>query len=128
VDTASDSSNETREEATVSLATAQQVRAVLADLLARAPVPAALEGLPIELWLERIVPVAVAAELLCLTPETVLKKHRAKLLPLDGRKFGMRLRDALKLEPSTRRPRKPSNQFRAEPETVAVPGRPATEA
>ena len=86
---------------------ARQVRSVLTDLLSgTAPVPPVLEGLPIELWLERILPVAVAAELLCLTPETVLKKYRLKLIQLDGRKYGMRLRDALKLEPKGSHARK----------------------
>jgi hypothetical protein len=78
---------------------ARQVRAALADLLTgTTPVPPGLEGLPVELWLERIIPVAIAAELLSVTPETVLKKYRANLIPLDGRRFGMRLRDALKLK------------------------------
>jgi hypothetical protein len=88
------------EEGTVSLEVAEQVRLVLADLLAKAPsVPPLLEGLPIELWLERIVPVAVASELMGgLTSETILKKYRDKLILLDGRKYGLRLRDALLLE------------------------------
>ena len=85
------------------LAIAQQVREVLVELLGRAPVPPGLEGLPIELWLRRIVPVAVAADLLGLTPETVLKKYRSQLISLDGRKFGMRLSDALKLKPRRRK-------------------------
>lgn len=99
VDTVSNN-NEKRNEGAVSSEIAHQVRAALANLLIGAtPVPPVLEGLPIELWLERIVPVAVAAELLCLTPETVLNKYRPQLIQLDGRKYGMRLRDALKLEP-----------------------------
>ncbi len=96
----STNNNEKHEQGTVSLEIAQQVRTALADLLGvRAPVPPVLEGLPIELWLQRIVPVAVAAELMGgLTSETVLNKFRDKLIPLDGRKFGMRLRDALMIE------------------------------
>jgi hypothetical protein len=78
------------EEATVSLEIAQQVRAFLASLVKKIPpVPPLLEGLPLELWLERIVPIALAAELMGgLTSETVLKKYRDKLIQLDGRKFG----------------------------------------
>jgi hypothetical protein len=75
------------------------VRTILVELLeAKGPVAPALEGLPTELWLERILPVAVAADLLNLSPETILKNHRDKLIPLDGRKFGMRIKHALKLE------------------------------
>jgi len=65
-----------------------------------------LQGLPIEIQLKRVIPVAVAAELLCITPETVLKRFRAKLVPLNGRRFGMRLHDALRLEAPRRRARK----------------------
>jgi hypothetical protein len=95
------SNNDKREE-TVSPEIVRQVRAALADVLSKAtPVPPVLEGFPIELWLERIVPTAVAADLLNLTPETLLTnpQYRSKLIPLAGRKLGMRLRDALKLEP-----------------------------
>lgn len=103
MDTTTDN-NDRHEETTVSPEIVQQVRAVLAELLqSKAPVPPVLEGLPVELWLERILPTAVAADLLNLTPETVLEKYRDKLIPLDGRKFGMRLRDALKLEPKRRK-------------------------
>jgi hypothetical protein len=92
------------EEGTVSLEIAQQVRIALANLLGvKAPIPPVLEGLPIELWLKRIVPIAVAAELMGgLTSETVLKKYRDKLIPLDGRKYGMRLGDALRLDKRAR--------------------------
>jgi hypothetical protein len=49
------------------------------------------------------VPIAVAAELMGgLTSETVLKKYRDKLIPLDGRKYGMRLGDALRLDKRAR--------------------------
>lgn len=96
MDTVSDNNGD---EATISPEIARQVRSALVDLLSKTPpVPPVLEGLPVELWLERIVPVAVAAELLCVTPETILKKYRSMLIQLDGRKYGMRLRDALKLE------------------------------
>jgi hypothetical protein len=93
-------SDDKREEGTVSIEIAQQIRAALADLLGlKPPLSPALEGLPIELWLQRIVPTAVAGELMGgLTPETVLKKYRDKLIPLDGRKFGMRVADALRLK------------------------------
>ena len=99
MDTINNSTSDDESRDTVSPEIVLQVRAALADLLSKTtPVPPVLEGLPVELWLERIVPIAVAAELLCLTPETVLKKYRSMLIQLDGRKFGMRLRDALKLE------------------------------
>jgi hypothetical protein len=106
VDTVIDDNDGKRNEA-VSPEIAQQVRLALADLLAGAPAPPVLQGLPIELWLQRIVPTAVAAELLCLAPETVLKKFRDKLIELDGRKFGLRLRDVLMLDAGKKtRPRK----------------------
>jgi hypothetical protein len=97
-----DTSNSNNKEAAVSPEIVRQIRAALSDVLSKAtPVPPGLEGLPIELWLERIVPTAAAADLLNLTPETLLTnpEYRSKLIPLDGRKYGMRLRDALKLEP-----------------------------
>jgi hypothetical protein len=99
VDTPNSTNDDGRE---VSPEIVRQVRAVLAELLTseKTRVPSVLEGFPIELWLERIVPTAVAAELLSLTPETLLTtpEYRSKLIPLAGRKLGMRLRDALKLE------------------------------
>jgi hypothetical protein len=50
----------------------------------------------------------VAADLLSLTPETLLTnpEYRSKLIPLAGRKFGMRLRDVFKLEPKGGRGRR----------------------
>jgi hypothetical protein len=92
--------DEKHEQAVVSIEIAQQVRTALADLLGlKPPLSPALEGLPLELWLQRIVPTAVAGELMGgLTSETILKKYRDKLIPLDGRKFGMRLGDALRLK------------------------------
>jgi hypothetical protein len=105
VDTITDNDAKPEEEGAVSLEIAQQVRVAIANLLGvKVPISPPLEGLPIELWLKRIVPVAVAAELMGgLTSETVLKKYRDKLIPLDGRKFGMRLGDALRLENTRRR-------------------------
>jgi len=41
------------------------------------------------------VPTATAADLLNLTSETVLKNYRDLLVPLDGRKFGLKLGDVL---------------------------------
>ena len=105
MDTASN--NNENEQVPVSLEIAQQVRAALSDLLGKALVPPALEGLPIELWLQRIVPIAVAAELLGgLTPETVLKKYRSELIQLDGRKYGMRLGRALRLDANNKESRR----------------------
>jgi hypothetical protein len=93
---------------------AQQVRIALSELLelkVKLPqLPSVLEGLPLELWLQRIIPVAVAAELLNLTPETILKKYRSKLILLDGRKFGMRLADALLLRMKRKRAARATNK------------------
>ena len=101
MDTLTDNNDAKPEEgATVSLEIAQQVRTALADLLGvKAPISPLLEGLPTELWLKRIVPLAVAGELMGgLTSETILKKYRSKCFLLDGRKYGMRLCDALMIE------------------------------
>ena len=81
-----DTNNTNNEQAaTVSPEIAEQVRLALVELLGSPP--PALAGIPIELWLQRIVPVTpVVADLLSLTSETVLDKYRDKLIPLDGRK------------------------------------------
>ena len=85
MDTINNSTSDDESRDTVSPEIVLQVRAALADLLSKTtPVPPVLEGLPVELWLERIVPIAVAAELLCLTPETVLKRYRSMLIQLTG--------------------------------------------
>jgi hypothetical protein len=97
VNTTLSANDDKHKAAAVSPEIVEQVRLALVKLLGSPP--PALAGIPIELWLLRIVPVTpVAADLLCLTSETVLDKYRDKLIPLDGRKFGMRLGDVLQIK------------------------------
>jgi hypothetical protein len=97
VNTLSTTNDEKHEATAVSPEIAEQVRLALVELLDRPP--PALAGIPVELWLKRVIPVSpTAADLLSLTPETVLKRFRAQLIPLDGRKFGMRLGDVFRLK------------------------------
>jgi hypothetical protein len=71
-----------------------QVRELLEPLI---PVPPLLEDLPLELWLMRTVSVETAADLLGISPSTVRKKFKDKLIQMDDRRYGMRLFDALRL-------------------------------
>jgi hypothetical protein len=73
----------------------QQVRALLDPVL---PVPEALGDLPLELWLMRPVTIETAAVLMGdIEPKTVRKRFRNKLIQIDGRRFGLRLYEALLL-------------------------------
>jgi hypothetical protein len=71
-----------------------QVRELLEPLI---PVPPPLEDLPLELWLMRAVSIETAADLLGLSPATVRRKFKNKLIQIDDRRYGLRLFEALRL-------------------------------
>jgi DeoR/GlpR family transcriptional regulator of sugar metabolism len=52
--------------------------------------------------LDRVVSMQEAARLMGISPETIRRRYREKVLQLSERRQGMRLRDALRLdEPNT---------------------------
>jgi len=53
--------------------------------------------------LQRIVPLAEAARLSSLSPDSLMRHYRDKLIQLSPRRFGMRVGDALQLTVSKKK-------------------------